>query len=270
MRDNENEVRKMENDVVLSKVEDGIMSIVLNRPEKLNAINSIMRRRLLNLLEEARSEPSIRVVLLSGNGKAFCAGADIEGLLAIASTNSLEERISISDQDPLIQIGMEIIDMDKPVIAMIHGYCLGGGFEISQYCDMIYATEDALFGQPEINIGILPGGGGSQNLPRMIGVKRAKELIFRGNRISSKEAYSMGALNGIYSSKEEMFDSVMKIANEIKSKSPAAISASKKAVNASMNMPLADGLRYERELIRNLYTSSKVKEFMSGFLNKNK
>lgn len=263
-----NGVDQVTDEVVLMEIRDSTMRIILNREEKMNALNVESRRKVASYLSEAQERDDVHTVVLTGKGKNFCAGADVNDLFAIASATNLEERRRLADKDTIMELGLLIRKVDKPVIACVHGYCLGGGFELSQFCDMIFATEDTMFGQPEVNIGIIPGGGGTQNLPRIIGKGRAKEMIFTGRRINATQAMEMGILNGVFPNKEERDKYVEEISALIASKSSLSVALSKKAINATSNMPLEDGLNYERELAKSMFTSKQSRDLMDKFLKK--
>jgi enoyl-CoA hydratase/carnithine racemase len=162
-----------------------------------------------------------------------------------------------------------IREMPKPVIAAVHGYCLGGGFELAQACDIIIASEDAVFGQPEINVGLMPGGGGTQRLPRLIGEKKAKELIFTGDRVSAKDMAELGLVNKVVPP-DKLMDAVNEFLEKIKSKSPIMIAAAKEAINASMEMNLTEGLKYEAQIFTKLFATEDQKEGARAFLEKRK
>ena len=229
-----------------------------------------MRILLIKYLQESKYDKEIRVVVISGNGKAFCAGADIEELYKVISTTHLEERKEAIENNTITDIGILIRSIEKPVIAAVHGYCFGGGLELTQYCDLVYATEDTLFSQPEINIGIIPGGGGTQNLPRIIGVKMAKELIFLGERINAETAIKLGLINKILKSEDEMESYVNSITEKITSKSENAIAYAKRSINSSYEGPLNIGFALEREIAKNLYTSDKAYKLIKNFIQRKK
>lgn len=257
-------------DEVIMRLEGNCAYITLNRVEKLNALNERVKELLIMYLRKCDKDQNIRSVVISGNGKAFCAGADIDNLHKIVLAQSIEERDKMMGKNTITEIGLIIRNIEKPVIAAIHGYCFGGGFELTQYCDMIYATEDALFSQPEINIGIIPGGGGTQNLPRIAGEKISKEMILTGERISAIEAAKLRIVNRVFSSKNEMDLFVNNIVEKISLKSPMSVAYAKKALNMSFDMPIREGLFLERELIKTLYGSDYTKTLMESFLNKKK
>lgn len=253
---------------VLCETKDGVYWITFNRPDKLNAMDLELRRELLQCLQDAESREDVRVVVVRGSGKAFSAGADISHLKMLSE-------MSLSDFDKMpkgfgiTDIGTFIRNMSKPVIAMVHGYCVGGGMELIQYCDLVYATPDAVFFQGEINVGIIPGGGGTQLLPRLIGEKRAKEAIFTARRITAQEAKEWGLINEVCPH-EKIEECVMKVVEEIKQRSPVAIALAKKAVNAALELPLSKGLEYESLMFQRALVSEDGKEGLRAFLEKRK
>ncbi|BDB99698.1 enoyl-CoA hydratase/isomerase family protein [Saccharolobus caldissimus] len=259
----------MSSNEVLCETKDNVMWISINRPEKLNALNTNVRLSIIKCLKEAEANQEVRVIVIKGVGKAFSAGADINDLRALSELSE-EEIIKIRKDTGVSSIGTVIRSLSKPVIALVHGYCLGGGFELIQFCDLVYATEDAIFGQPEINIGIIPGGGGTQNLPRLIGEKKAKEFIFTGKRISAKEAFELGIINNIFHDLNEMENEVLKVINEIKAKSPKAIAAAKRAINITYEKPLSEGLKIERKLLAKVLKTNEAKQLMDSFIKKSK
>jgi enoyl-CoA hydratase/carnithine racemase len=166
----------------------------LDNPERYNALDYETREELKEALEDAAKDENIRAAVIRGSGKAFSAGADIKAFLEWTTLKAMEV---LKEVGTSLVISRIIREMPKPVIAAVHGYCLGGGFELAQACDIIIASEDAVFGQPEINVGLIPGGGGTQRLPRLIGEKKAKELIFTGDRVSAKDMAELGLVNKV-------------------------------------------------------------------------
>lgn len=251
---------------VLCEAKDGVYWITLNRPDKLNAMDLEMRQSIMSCLQDAEKRDDIRAVVIKGAGKAFSAGADIE-YLKMLSTMTISDFEKMPKGSGIADIGQYIRNMTKPVIAMVHGYCVGGGMELIQFCDMVFASSDAVFFQGEINIGIIPGGGGTQLLPRLLGEKKAKELIFTGRRLSAEEAKRLGLVNEVCPA-EELENCVKKVIDEIKQKSPLAIALAKKAINAVFEMPLTQGLEYERLLFIRALTSEDGREGLKAFLEK--
>jgi len=159
--------------------------------------------------------------------------------------------------------------MPKPVIAAVHGYCLGGGFELAMGCDIVIAEESAVFGHPEINVGLIPGGGGTQRLPRLVGEKKAKEIIFTGDRYSAKEMLEIGVVNKVVP-EGKLIDAVGELITKIKSKSPIAIAMAKKAISVALRTNLDEGCDYEKEVFAKLFATEDCKEGIKAFLEKRK
>jgi enoyl-CoA hydratase len=241
---------------------DGVAKITINRPEVRNALNRETRNELKMALEEARDDKSVKVIIVTGAGeKAFSAGADI---MEIQSLTPLEIREYVKLSRDVTNI---IERMDKPVIASVNGYALGGGCELAIACDLIVASERARFGQPEISIGIIPGGGGTQRLARLVGTKRAKELIFTGDMISATEAERIGLINRVVPA-EKLNEVVEELARKLIGKSPVMLRLAKAAVNQSMEVGLSAGLSYEFEAFALCFSTEDQKEGMSAFFEK--
>src|SRR6266540_3837187 len=209
--------------------------IRFNRPDKLNAMNSLMKDETIAALGELDADDTVRVVVFTGQGdKAFVAGADI---------NEFKDRTAL-DQWDLYQRPFlyDAVDrFSKPVIAMINGYCLGGGCELALACDIRVASDRAQIGQPEINIGIIPGGGGSQRLPRIVGLGKAMQLVLTGDRIPAAEAHRIGLVDEVVPH-DQLEAKTLELANRIAEKSPVALRLAKQAVKASARMGLVEGL----------------------------
>jgi len=232
-----------------------------NRPDKLNAMSSKMKDEIIAALHDLELDDAIRVAVLTGAGdKAFVAGADI---------NEFKGRTSIEQwdlyQEPFLYDAVD--RFTKPVIAMINGYCLGGGCELALACDIRIASERAQLGQPEINIGIIPGGGGTQRLPRVVALGKAMELILTGDRISATEAHRIGLVDEVVAH-DQLESKTMEIANRIADKSPIAVRLAKQAVKASTRMGLDTGLRYEASLFALVFATHDKEEGVRAFLEK--
>ena len=240
---------------------DGVLWFRLNRPEALNAINEDVVKAFKELVEKVKSEKDIRVVIITGSGKAFCAGADIK---MFSESDFFRAREIIAELGKILE---EMEDLDTPTIAAVNGYALGGGCEIAMACDIIVASEKASFGQPEINLGIIPGLGGTQRLSRLVGWKKAMELCLTGERISAKEAEKLGLVNRVVPA-EKLEEEVAKLAETIKSKSPYAVGFIKQAVNRGYKMGLKDALQYERDLFGLSFASDDAKEGIAAFVEK--
>ena len=249
---------------IVYEVKNGIATITFNRPKALNALNSALLSEFSQALDDIAADESIRVLILTGAGdKSFVAGADISEL---ATFNSLKAKAFAAK-------GHEIIDklqqLPIAVIAAVNGFALGGGTEISIACDFIYASENAKFGQPEINLGLIPGFGGTQRLPRLIGTHMAKELIYTGNMISAAEGKQIGLVNKVVAP-GSLLEEVMTVARAIAGKGKASLRAAKQAVNNGMNADLATGLSIEIDAFALSFSSPDAKEGTTAFLEKRK
>jgi len=253
----------MEYKNILVEKEEGIALIKINRPKALNAINREVLNELINVFQELGEDESIKVIILSGEGKAFVAGADIKEMINMSPT----EARKFSETGHNLMGIME--KLGKPIIAAVNGFALGGGMEIAMACDFILASENAKLGQPEINLGVIPGFGGTQRLSRLVGKARAKELIFTGEMISAQEAKELGIVNKVFPS-EEFLTEVKKVAAQIASKGALSLSLAKTAIDSGYNVDLASGCRIEQDLFALCFSHSDQKEGMSAFLEKRK
>src|SRR2546428_7148822 len=237
--------------------------ITINRPEKRNALNIKMREEGATLLEELRDDEAVGVVVITGAGdKAFIAGADIA---EFAGRTSMMQRDVMTSRSLFTAIDI----FPKPVIAMIKGYCLGGGCELALACDIRIASETASFGQPEINLGIIPGGGGTQRLTRLVGEGKAMELILTGEIIDAQTAFVIGLGNHVVPP-DQLEAKTMEIANRIAEKSPIALSLAKEAVKLASRSNLDEGLRREVDLFALCFSSEDKDEGVKAFLEKRK
>lgn len=249
---------------IIFRVEEGIGTIIFNRPKALNALNSELLEEFSCALDEISGNEDIRVLILTGAGeKSFVAGADITEL---AKFNSLEGKIFAKKGQSIIS---KLQELSIPVIAAVNGFALGGGSEIALACDFIYASEKAMFGLPEINLGIIPGFGGTQRLPRLIGINKAKEMIFTGRMITASEALGVGMVNRVVVP-EALMDEATKIAKTIASKGRVSLRAAKQAINGGINADLATGCRIETDSFALCMSSRDAKEGTSAFLEKRK
>ncbi|MFQ5746060.1 MAG: enoyl-CoA hydratase/isomerase family protein [Gemmatimonadota bacterium] len=251
-------------DVLLAeKLEGGVALLTFNRPDKMNALNLEVRRRLFGTLEALRDDDDVRVLVLTGDGeKAFIAGADIGEFKDARPVEQLRAM-----QRGNIYLAMETFP--KPIIAMINGYCLGGGCELAMACDIRIASERARFGQPEVNLGIIPGGGGTQRLPRLVGEGHAMRLILRGGMIDAAEAHAIGLVEIVVPA-ADLRERTLELAREIAAKSPIALQAAKESILAARRMPLDEGLKFERGWFSLLFSTDDMDEGVSAFLEKRK
>jgi enoyl-CoA hydratase len=245
-------------------VDGGIATLTFNRPKALNALNGALLSEMAQALDQISADENVRVLVLTGSGdKAFIAGADISEL---ATFNALEARIFSKKGHDVIG---RLQALTIPVIAAVNGFALGGGSEMALACDFIYASEAAKFGLPEITLGIIPGFGGTQRLPRLIGSNMAKEMIFTGKMISAVEAKNLGLVNTVCSP-DTLMDEVMKTARAIAAKGRVALRAAKCAVNASQDVDLQTGCNIEIDAFALCLASEDAKEGTGAFLEKRK
>jgi len=252
--------------IILEKKE-GVARITINRPEARNALDIETRKELLAALDDVERDESVRVVVITGAGeKTFVSGADIKMLSEMDFRQIMEFSESPLGGQTLYK---RIEEFSKPVIAAINGLCLGGGLELAMACDIRIAAENAKFGQPEVNLGIMPGAGGTQRLPRLVGPGMAKLLCFTGDIIDAKEAERIGLVERVVPL-EKLEEETMKIAKTLASKSPLTLRLIKRAINMAMNTPLDAGLRFESHALGICFASEDKAEGMRAFLEKRK
>jgi len=254
----------LETNNILIERSDDLCWLKINRPDSLNALNSEVVGSLANILKDIEQDAAIKVVVITGAGeKAFVAGGDIKEMAALSPLAALA----------FARRGQQMIEfiekMHKPVIAAVNGYALGGGLELALACDFIYASEKAKLGLPEVTLGVMPGFGGTQNLARLIGPNRARELIFSGKVISAHQAKEWGIVNEIFPA-EELLSKVMEIAQAIARNGMIAVARAKDSIVNGANMSKADGLRYESSLFATLFATEDQKEGMQAFIAKRK
>ncbi len=249
---------------IIYEKKDNIAIITINRPHVLNALNRDTLLEMLSALTDVEKDPNIRALVITGAGdKAFCAGADVKEFKDKPLVELLE----------FMELGHKVCTMienlSKPVIAAVNGYALGGGLELAIACDFIIASTNAKLGQPEINLGIMPGWGATQRLVRLIGLRKAKELILLGEMISAEEALQIGLVNKVVPL-ERLKDEAFKLAKKLIEKSPIALKFAKHAINAALKTTLPEGLDYERMSFIALYSSEDAQEGIKAFLEKRK
>lgn len=243
----------------------GIVKLTINRPEARNALNMAVRQEIKDAIQAIEKDDQVRAVIITGAGeKAFVSGADITAFKG-ATPIMMEASASTLGQ----QLFSDIENLRVPVIAMINGFCLGGGQELAMCCDIRIASENAKFGQPEINIGIFPGGGGTQRLPRLIGWGKAKELIYTGRIIDAAEAERIGLVDKVVP-QDKLEEEARQIAETIASKSPLIIKLVKKTINRGMYTDLAAGLAYEKANFALCFATEDCAEGVGAFLEKRK
>jgi len=255
----------MDYENIIYKKEKGIAQLIINRPDKRNALNRATRLEMVDALEATRADSEIKVLVLSGaGGKSFIAGSDLTELSRF-SPLELEEFLSTLSQ----RLYTRFEELEKPVIAMIHGLCLGGGLELAMACDIRIASNISQFGQPEILLGIMPAGGGTQRLARLVGAGIAKELILTGTLIDAEEAFRLRLVNRICA--PDALESVtMEMAGRIAKQSPLAVKWAKKSINMGQDVGLTAGLAYELMVECLLFSGKDSREGMQAFLEKRK
>src|SRR5215207_6216383 len=249
-------------ETLLVERRDRVAVITINRPQKLNALNIQTRAEGAAALDELRQDEGVRVVVTGAGEKAFVAGADIA---------EFEGRTAAGQHDVLLwrSLFTAVDTFPKPIIAMINGFCLGGGCELALACDLRIAGENARFGQPEINLGIIPGGGGTQRLTRLVGEGKAMELILTGDMIDAQTAYNLGLVNMVVPA-PDLEGKTMELAARIASKSPVALRMAKEAVKTASRSNLDEGLRREVDLFAICFSSEDKDEGVRAFLEKRK
>lgn len=242
---------------------DHVAVLTVNRPEKRNTLTLEMRQEIKAVLERVRQDEEVRVLVITGAGdKAFIAGADVT---TFKEATPLEIRRYVGSLGQMLYNEVELVEV--PVIAMINGYCLGGGLELAMACDLRIASTNARFGQPEILIGIIPGGGGTQRLPRLVGMGKAKELIYTGEMIDAEEAFRIGLIDRL-TPPENLEPTTMALAQKIAARSPVLVKLAKRAVNQSWRSGLDEGLAYEREIFSLGFSAEDRTEGVTAFLEK--
>ena len=247
--------------LVVSK-EGPLGSITLNRPEALNALNWKMVNELIGALSDFEKDESVRCLVLAGSEKAFSAGADIKEMAELTA-------VQMTMTGHFFPLWDKMAKYPKPIVAALSGFVLGGGLELAMSCDILIASETTQLGQPEIDIGVIPGGGGTQRLTKAVGKSKAMEMVLTGRRIGAEEAKTLGLVSRVVP-KEAYLSEAKKVASEIAAKSPVAIRLAKMAVNKSFEMGLSQGLDFERELFYLLFASEDKKEGMRAFMEKRK
>jgi enoyl-CoA hydratase len=254
----------VEKNLILIEVTDGIGWLKINRPDKLNVLNSEVVESLEFALHNLELDTTVKVVVITGAGeKAFVAGGDIKEM---EDMDPQQARVFARKGQQMIEY---IENMKKPVIAAVNGYALGGGLELALACDIIYASENAKLGLPEVTLGVIPGFGGTQNLPRLIGPNKAKELIFSGKTLSAQQAKDWGLVNEVFTV-EDFAMKVMEIALAIAHNGTLAVASAKDSIVHGLEMTKENGLRYESALFASLFATEDQKEGMQAFVAKRK
>jgi enoyl-CoA hydratase len=253
----------MSYNTVLFDVENGVATLTFNRPDRLNALNAEMFRETAQVFDRVRKSPEIRALILTGQGRAFIAGADIKEL---SESDVLKAR-------QISRIGQEVMaqmeDLPVPVLAAVNGFALGGGLEMAMACDFIYASAEAKFGQPEINLGVIPGFGGTQRLARLVGLGTAKDLCFTGRTIDAAEALAMGLVARVFPA-AELLEECRKAARGLALKGRFALMAMKQVMDRGFGMDLKSGLALEADAFGLCFSHPDAREGTSAFLEKRK
>ena len=241
----------------------GIAQILFSRPKKLNALNQRVFEELGEALDRAEKDEEVRVLILTGGADLFGAGADIEMLSGLKST---ADCYVFTGSNPVYE---KLENLGKPTLAGIAGFCLGGMMELALCCDFRIAADNAQFGLPEVKLGVLPGGGGTQRLPRLIGMTKAKELVFLGDFINAQEAFRVGLVNKVVP-KEQLAEEANQFAKRLMNRPPFGLRVSKGVMNSGINASLKEGLEIERQGFTILCSTEDKKEGMAAFLEKRK
>jgi enoyl-CoA hydratase len=247
--------------MILTETRGRVGLITLNRPKALNALNNQLLNEMMDPLDAFDKDDTVGAMVITGNEKAFAAGADIKEM-ADKSPQEMkdEKRVVVFDR---------IRSIEKPVIAAVSGWALGGGCEVALSCDMIVASESAKFGQPEITIGVIPGAGGTQRLTHAVGKALAMEMILNNRTLSAQEALEFGLVNRVVPVSDHL-DEALKLADEIASRAPLAVRAAKKMIDASLDASLTNGLAEEKQAFYELFDTADQKEGMQAFIEKRK
>jgi enoyl-CoA hydratase/3-hydroxyacyl-CoA dehydrogenase len=256
-------VEEVVKETIIVRKEKPIAWIVLNRPERLNAINPKMIEEISKALDELEEDPDVRVVVFKGNGRAFCAGADVT---AFAGINPM---LAVKASRKFQELTLKMQFYTKPTITAIHGYALGGGLELALSTDFRIASEEAMLGQPEINLGFIPGAGATQRLAKIVGPAKAKELIMTGEFIPAVEAHKIGLVNKLVKP-GALDEEARNLALKLAEKPPLALMAAKIAIDTGLEAGLWPGLSIESQLFGILFSTEDVIEGVTAFLEKRK
>ncbi|HSK50660.1 MAG TPA: enoyl-CoA hydratase-related protein [Solirubrobacterales bacterium] len=240
--------------------EPGVALLRLNRPEARNALSAELKERLIAELERLDADPEVRCLVIAGSEKFFAAGADIRAMAA--------QEIGVPGDPSGAAFWSRLAAVETPLIAAVAGYALGGGCELALACDMIVADRDARFGQPEITLGIIPGGGGTQRLARVIGKQRAMEYVLTGRLFEAETAFAWGLVNELTKGKGKWLEGALALAHTVAERPPLAAKLAKRAVLAAEETPLAEGLAEERRLFEQAMATEDRVEGMQAFLEK--
>jgi enoyl-CoA hydratase len=257
-----NGVSAMEYQNILVKIEDGVGVVTLNRPKALNALNSELLAELIGVLEEWDRGAEVRCIVLTGSERAFAAGADIREMAP-------QSYMDMYKANFFAHVNDRISAIRKPIVAAVAGYALGGGCELAMLCDFIIAADTAKFGQPEINLGVMPGIGGTQRLTRLVGKSKAMEMCLTGRNMDAAEAERAGLVSRLVPA-AELMPEAMKAARAIADKSMPIVMMTKEAVNVAYETTLAEGVRFERRVFHAMFATDDQKQGMAAFSEKRK
>ncbi len=247
-------------ETIIVEIEDHVALIKLDRPDALNALNTQLMSELCTALEEADANDKVRCIVITGSDKAFAAGADIKEMSEMSFVDVYAKNLFGDANDRICAIR-------KPIIAAVAGYALGGGCELAMLCDFIIAADTAKFGQPEINLGVIAGLGGSQRLTRFVGKSKSMDMNLTGRFMDAEEAERSGLVSRVVPSKKLM-DEAIGAAQKIAEKSQLTAMAAKEAVNRSYELPLSEGMLFERRVFHSMFATEDQKEGMAAFLEK--
>mmetsp|Transcript_7850 Transcript_7850/g.13004 ORF Transcript_7850/g.13004 Transcript_7850/m.13004 type:complete len:286 (-) Transcript_7850:232-1089(-) len=244
---------------ILAEKKGKVGLITLNRPKQLNALCNALVAEVIDAGQSFDKDAGVGAIVITGSDKAFAAGADIKEMSTLTYAQCYTQN--------LFAEWAEIPKISKPIVAAVSGYALGGGCELAMLCDMIIASESAKFGQPEINLGVIPGGGGTQRLVRAIGKSKAMEMVLTGKMIDAHQAERDGLVSRVVPN-EDLLEEALKLGEKIASMSAPAVAMAKETVNASFEMSMQEGLRFERRIFHSMFSLDDQKEGMSAFLAK--
>jgi len=251
----------LSNLIIVEKPADGVVLLKINRPDALNAVNMELRQRLTDLFRELLEDEDVRCIVMTGNKKAFMAGADIREMSEKGTADVTRMNVR--------RMWAVLADCPKPVIAAVNGFALGGGCELAMHADIIIAGESATFGQPEIRVGIMPGGGGTQRLLRAVGKFKAMKMMLTGEPVSGREAFDMGLASEVVED-EQVLPRALELAGKIASMPPLAARRIKEVILAGQDTSLSAGLMLERRTFDTLFDTEDQKEGMKAFIEKRK
>lgn len=247
---------------LLTKIEDGVGQITLNRPKALNALNSELLDELVGVLEAWDADDAVRAIVLTGSERAFAAGADIREMAPRSYMEMFKANFFAAAAD-------RIAAVRKPIIAAVAGYALGGGCELAMLCDFIIAADTAKFGQPEINLGVMPGIGGTQRLTRLVGKSKAMEMCLTGRNMGAEEAERAGLVSRVVPA-GDLLHEAMEAARKIAAQSVPIVMMTKETVNRAYETTLSEGIRFERRVFHAMFATEDQKEGMAAFSEKRK